>query len=36
MKRKIFEKQIVDTETGEIKSITSEYVKYNTETFFMG
>ena len=34
--RKIFEKQIIDFETGEIKSEASEYVRYNAERFFMG
>ena len=36
MSRKIFERQIVDVETGEIVRTTSEYVRKNTETFFMG
>ena len=34
--RKIFERQIVDQETGEMIKIASEYVSKNNETFFMG
>lgn len=36
MKRKIFERQTIDFETGELKISTSEYVSKNVETFFMG
>ena len=35
-KRKIFEKQTVDFVTGEITSISSEYVSNNKERFVMG
>lgn len=35
-RRKIFEKQVVDVQTGELLSTTSEYVSENTERFFMG
>ena len=34
--RKIFERQTVDVNTGEIVKVTSEYVRRNEETFFMG
>lgn len=36
MKRKIFEKQEVDLQTGEIIKTTSHYSYGNAETFFMG
>lgn len=36
MKRKIFEKQEVDLQTGEIIKTTSHYSYGNVETFFMG
>ncbi len=35
-KRKIFEKQTVDVQTGELISTTAEYVSDNRERFFMG
>jgi hypothetical protein len=35
-RRKIFEKQTVDFQTGEIKAISAEYVSDNTERFVMG
>lgn len=36
MKRKVLEKQVVDMETGEIKSITTSYLSGNKESFVMG
>lgn len=34
-KRKVFESQTIDLETGEIKSVTTKFVSTNNENFFM-
>ncbi len=36
MARKVFEKQTVDTATGEVVSIISEFSSKNIEKFFLG
>lgn len=35
-RRKVFEKQIIDYETGEVSSVISEYTSKNIEKFFLG